>query len=174
MTDTNNDRITKEDVVALIIRRQNFWINASVVIANMFPAVWHTLEEYIAGTQGMTDILLMDLQYDPFDEVLVYDITERDGDRHVKVPIPLSLVIKSDDCGKDVFEHLCSLPIPTSESDDDEFAPAHTPLDKIKRKLRQTMKDHPGLFLDIDRLAELELQAANGKFFKYSIAETLQ
>lgn len=169
MNQTEDDVISKEDVIEMIIKRQRLWVDASVVIANMLPEAWEVIESYLAETQNLTNLLLNDLKYEATSEMLTYCVFESGGTMIYSVPVPLGLALNPGFDGEYLIEYFNKLPKPTNTDKLPE-----TKEEKIKFQLEFTMQQHPGMYMDIDRLVELELQSSQGTFIKYPVAEKLQ
>ena len=165
----DDDVITKEDIISMIIKRQRLWVDASVVIANMLPEAWDALESYLATTQNLTNLLLTDMKYEPTPEVLTYSVFEHGTTAIYNVPIPLGLAVNPGLDSEYLVSYLNNLPDLVNDGKVPE-----TQEDKIKNQLQYTLQQHPGMYMDVDRLAELELQSAQGTFIRYAVAQKLQ
>lgn len=162
---------TKEDVINMLIKRRQLWLEASVLIANALPDAWDVVEGYLASTYNITNLLLSELTFEPAAEILRYSVFEQ-GDAVVyTVPVPLSLALDPGKDGEKLVEYLVNLPVNPSEAD---VIGDTTPETRYRKQLQLTLENHPGMYMDIDRLTELEIQSAKGELFKYPIAEKLQ
>jgi hypothetical protein len=168
-TEDEDVAISKEDIVSMIIKRQRLWVDASVVIANMLPDVWDAIEGYLAETQNLTNLLLTDMKYEPTSEILTYSVFEQGTTVIYNVPIPLGLAVNPGLDSEYLVAYLQKLPNLVNDGKVPE-----TQEDKIKNQLNYTLQQHPGMFMDVDRLTELEIQSAQGTFIRYSVAEKLQ
>ena len=165
----DDESITREDLISLIVKRQRLWLDASVVIANMLPMAWDVIEGYLVETQNVTNLLLNDLQYDPTADVLRYCVFEEGDTLIFNIPIPLSLAVDPGEEGEKLFAYLNTLPAAAPEQTE-----GSTQADKVRNRLKFAMSQHPGMYMDLDRMTELELDSARGEFFKYPVADKLQ
>ena len=165
----DEDGVTKDDVINMIIKRQRLWVDASAVIANMLPVAWDVIEGYLAETQNVANLLLNDLRYDSSTEMLTYHVFEEGSTIIYNVPMPLALALQPGLEGEWLAAYFEKLPPLTNVGQ-----PTDTKEDKIKNQLNYTLQQHPGMYMDVDRLAELEMQQAAGEFFKYPVASRLQ
>lgn len=169
--DEDGDALTKDDVLDLFIRRQQLWLEASVMIVNLLPAVWDVIEDFIAEHQNATNLLLNDLKYDPTTMLMHYSVFEKGSTVVFNIPIPLSLAVDAwMDEGLTLREHLEKLPRPVA----DVASNPDTQEARIKSQLHATLTQYPDMYMDIDRLTELEMQSAAGKMFKYPTTDTKQ
>lgn len=161
---------TKGDIINMLVKRQHLWLEASVLIANMLPDAWDIIEGYLASTHNVANLLLSELSFEPSTELLRYSVFEQ-GDAVVyTVPIPLSLALDPGKDGMKLVEYLTNLPTNPGETDPGDSTPEH----RYRTQLRRTLDQHPGMYMDIDRLTELEIQSAKGELFKYPVADKLQ
>jgi len=170
-TDEKDLTINRDDVIDMLVKRQKMWLEASVVIANLLPDAWDVIEGYLAETHNVTNLLLSDLTFEPSTELLKYSVFEQGDTLVYHVPIPLSLAVNPGDEGEKLLTYLNSLPPPPSQQTDGEPI---TPESKIRKQLHHTLDLHPGMYMDVDRLTELEIQSTKGQFIKYPVAEKLQ
>lgn len=186
MSDNDQQKeLTRNDLIDLIIRRERMWLDASVAIANMLPEAWDEIESFLAE-ENMVNLLLTALKFDPTTEVLEYNITEENSSVIVTLPIPLSLAIAPKN-GLDVY--LRGLPIEKGAFDELTDAEDYSPeeavaagyLDpetmlnqRIRLSLARTQRDHPNMYMDIDRLTDLEIETKKGTLIKYPPTTTMQ
>ena len=162
--------LTKGDVIDMLIKRQKLWLDASVVIANTLPDAWDVVEGYLASTYNITNLLLSELSFEPSTEVLRYSVFEQGTTTIYTVPVPLSLAVDPGQDGMRLVEYLTNLPVSPNETDNGDDNPEA----RYRKQLQLTLEKYPGMYMDLDRLTELEIQSANGQLFKYPVAEKLQ
>lgn len=161
---------TKGEVIDMLIKRQQLWLEASVIIANMLPDAWDVIEGYLASTHNITNLLLSELSFEPSTELLRYSVFEQGNTDVYTVPVPLSLAIDPGQDGMKLVEYLTNLPVNPAETSSSDA----TTESRLRDQLRRTQDQHPGMYMDIDRLTELEIQSKKGQLFKYPVAEKLQ
>jgi len=161
--------IAKEDVINMLLKRQRLWLDASVVIANMLPITWEVIEGYLAETQNLTNLLLTDLIYDSTTELLRYSVFEQGDSMVFHVPVPLSLAIDPGENGERLIQYFQTLQSPSAERE-----VSNTPESKIRSLLKYTQNQHPEMYMNIDRLTEVELQLQTGELFKHPLVDKLQ
>ena len=161
--------IAKEDVINMLVKRQRLWLDASVVIANMLPTAWEVIEGYLAETQNLTNLLLTDLVYDSTTELLRYSVFEQGDQMVFHVPVPLSLAVNPGENGEKLIQYFQTLQVPPTER---EFP--NTQESKIKNLLKHTQAQHPEMYMNIDRLTEVELQLQTGELFKHPLVDKIQ
>jgi hypothetical protein len=170
LNDTPEVALTKGDVIDMLIKRQKLWLDASVMIANTLPDAWDVVEGYLASTYNITNLLLSELSFEPSTEVLRYSVFEQGDTVVYTIPVPLSLAVDPGQDGMRLVEYLTNLPVAPNDADTSDIPPET----RYRKQLQLTLEKYPGMYMDLDRLAELEVQSAKGQLFKYPVAEKIQ
>jgi hypothetical protein len=154
--------------------RQQAWLDASVEMANMFPHAWKAINEFLRTTRQMTNLLLTDFVYEPYSEVITYEIVESGHSTVVKIEIPVSVLVESNlyDTPDGIVEWLES--DPSGGTAVEALTKEEMERKQLEQALRNTQNQFPGMYIDIPRMIELDREIKSGVAFKGDVTESMQ
>jgi hypothetical protein len=166
--------LTKDNVFELLQTRSVLWLDASVEIANHFPNTWEAIEDYLARTRSMLNLRLTNLLFDAVRESFEYSVIEHGHTVEVKLSIPLSVILESQEKGPEPVVLFLDNNPPVSVLDLSGSLAENERRRQIEHSLKQTQEMYPDMYMDISRMVELEDSFLNGEVFRGMATETKQ
>lgn len=152
--------VTRDDILMMVYDRQDIWMEMSGSIAETLPHVWKAIAQYVKSTT----VLLVDIQFDMVSDMLTYTVVENQQSNPITIPIPISLIANPGKEDVNLVEYLHNLPPLAVVSQ----------LDAIKQRLRNMLLQFPDMYMDLDRVAQLEFDATQGQLVKFPTVDTPQ
>lgn len=149
--DYGNDQLSIESyILGMFQARQEDWIESGAEIASVFMPVWEAIESYAQEIHNMPSIQLVDCDIDVMtNKDVVYKVAsvENFSSFSVRIPLPMMMIQDSSD------STLAAMIRSTAS----EVHKARTPTSAaIEAGLRDLLKKHPGMYIDMERMIELE------------------
>ncbi len=150
---------TREELFALLEARKYWWYAVCAELADCFPTALEEIESFVE-TKYHTTGELVDLMYSSGTDSLTYQIS---GNAVVYITIPLDiLMLTVGEEGVGVTtNYLNTTPTACIVDGDDEG-----PTSRVRQELEDVQRAFPDMFIDFDRLEEVNEELRNGVLFR--------
>ena len=153
--------VTREDLFTLLDAREYMWGIASAEIAGFFPTAMEEVKHFIATKHNITAGEVKNLLYVPdTDAIEIWGYAANRGEFSISIPVEI-LTLSSGDGGEGVVTNYLNV---TPSAFGDMSGPK--PTSDVRRALEEMHRVYPDMFIDYDRLEEVEEELKDGTKFR--------
>lgn len=153
---------TREDLFMLLDARDYMWSVACAEIAGFFPVAIREMEHFVATKHNVTSGRLKTLSHNTDLDTIEFTVGVDDGgELLISIPVNI-LTLSSEDGNEGVITNYLNV---TPSAVDDTGSGQKTSSD-VRKALEDVQRAFPEMFIDYDRLEEVEEDLKGGKMFR--------
>ncbi len=167
--------MTRDDIIDMFELRHHQWLVMSVEIAGLFPHAWYALKRRAKVQLAVDDIKLKNISIDANRQVLEYIVVGGNYEIRAKFPMEMLLEAESNTTGtidtpdvdiieewETYLEHISPIVSVMFTGTVEEVAHKRV----LEQMLRAQQDEHPTMFIDYQRLIDVEMLLKQNRLIK--------